>query len=48
MTYEIAHKPTFTSQLLAVPGEIQQILKKVQMLEEEPQPDAKNKKRLVV
>src|SRR5215208_6661884 len=47
MTYEIIHKPTFTNQLLALPkAELGNILEKVELLRQAPQPDAKNKKRL--
>lgn len=47
MSFEIVHKPTFTSQLLAIPSkEVPQIIEKVEMLRESPRPDAKNRKRL--
>lgn len=45
--YELIHKPTFSSQLLALPSvEIPRVLEKVNLLQTSPQPDAKNKKRL--
>lgn len=47
MAYELVHKPTFTTQLLALPSaEIPRVLEKISVLETSPQPDAKNKKRL--
>jgi superfamily I DNA/RNA helicase/mRNA-degrading endonuclease RelE of RelBE toxin-antitoxin system len=48
MTWEIIHKPTFMNQLLDLPSrELGHVMQKVQMLQESPAPDAKNKKRLV-
>lgn len=48
MTYELVQKPTFLNQLRAVPAkELHQVLAKVELLQKAPQPDGKNKKRLV-
>jgi len=47
MSYELNLKPTFMNQLLALPkAEYANIMSKVQMVQDAPQPDGKNKKRL--
>jgi superfamily I DNA/RNA helicase/mRNA-degrading endonuclease RelE of RelBE toxin-antitoxin system len=47
MSYEIIQKPTFLNQLLGLPSrELSHVLEKVKLLQADPAPDAKNKKRL--
>jgi mRNA-degrading endonuclease RelE of RelBE toxin-antitoxin system len=47
MTFEIIHKPTFTNQLLAIPKEyVVQILEKIKVLQDNPQPHGNLKKKL--
>jgi superfamily I DNA/RNA helicase/mRNA-degrading endonuclease RelE of RelBE toxin-antitoxin system len=47
MSFEIDLKPTFMNQLLALPQrEVVHVMEKVRLLQEAPQPDQKNKKRL--
>ena len=47
MTFEIIHKPTFTNQLLAIPKErVVQILEKIEVLRNDPQPHGNPKKKL--
>jgi superfamily I DNA/RNA helicase/mRNA-degrading endonuclease RelE of RelBE toxin-antitoxin system len=47
MTFEIIHKPTFSNQLLAIPQkQIPQILEKIQLLRDNPQPHGNVKKKL--
>jgi len=47
MVFEIIHKPTFTNQLLAIPGEyVAQVLEKIELLRDDPSPHGKAKKKL--
>lgn len=47
MSFELIHKPTFTNQLLAIPHDrMRQVLEKIELLRENPEPHGKLKKRL--
>ncbi len=47
MAYELIHKPTFANQLLALPSNVMaQILKKIEVLREDPSPNPPAKKKL--
>ena len=47
MPFEIIHKPTFTNQLLAIPKErVIHILKKIEVLRDDPKPHGSLKKKL--
>lgn len=47
MAYELIHKPTFSNQLLALPNNISmQILKKIELLRDDPTPNPPTKKKL--